>query len=104
MIRKLTKLISANLFIQTKKTPNPDFLQFLPQSHIVMGANDPVDIPDEDTAIKTSNLARKLFKVAGVKRVFYGPNYISIGKIEASNWNELKPLIFDLIQNHYESG
>lgn len=55
-------------------------MQFLPQSHIVMGANDSVDIPDEETAIKTSNLARKLFKVNGIKRVFYGPNYISVGK------------------------
>lgn len=45
-----------------------------------MGANDSVDIPDEETAIKTSNLARKLFKVNGIKRVFYGPNYISVGK------------------------
>lgn len=81
MIRKLTKIMTASLFIQTKKTPNPDFLQFLPQTHIVMGTNDSVDIPDEDTAIKTSNLARKLFKVSGVKRVFYGPNYISIGKV-----------------------
>lgn len=80
MLKNLIVKIRANLFIQTKKTPNPDFLQFLPQSHIVMGANDSVDIPDEDTAIKTSNLARKLFKVEGIKRVFYGPNYISIGK------------------------
>jgi hypothetical protein len=46
MLRKLCKNISANLFIQTKKTPNPDFLQFLPQSHTVMGANDSIDIPD----------------------------------------------------------
>lgn len=87
MLKKLIVKIQANLFIQTKKTPNPDFLQFLPQSQIVMGANDSVDIPDEDTAIKTSNLARKLFKVEGVKRVFYGPNYISIGKTDKSNWN-----------------
>jgi hypothetical protein len=63
MLRILTRNIQANLFIQTKKTPNPDFLQFLPQSQIVMGANDSVDIPDEVTAIKMSNLARKLFKV-----------------------------------------
>ena len=38
--------IYNGLFIQTKKTPNPDFLQFLPQSQIVMGTNDSVDIPD----------------------------------------------------------
>ena len=80
MLRRLITKLQAGLFIQTKKTPNPDFLQFLPQSLIVMVANDSVDIPDEETAIKTSNLARKLFKVNGIKRVFYGPNYISVGK------------------------
>lgn len=46
MLRSLTKTLLNNLFIQTKKTPNPDFLQFLPQSHVVMGASDSVDIPD----------------------------------------------------------
>lgn len=80
MLKKILTSLQASLFIQTKKTPNPDFLQFLPQSHVVMGANDSVDIPDEDTAIRTSNLARKLFRVSGIKRVFFGPNYISIGK------------------------
>lgn len=46
MLYRLIKNIKVGLFIQTKKTPNPDFLQFLPQSQIVMGANDSVDIPD----------------------------------------------------------
>lgn len=46
MLKNIVKSIQANLFIQTKKTPNPDFLQFLPQSKIVMGSNDSVDIPD----------------------------------------------------------
>jgi len=87
MLRSLTVFMRARLFIQTKKTPNPDFLQFLPQSHIIMGDNDSVDIADEETAVRTSNLARKLFKVSGIKRVFFGPNYISVGKTEKSNWN-----------------
>jgi len=81
MLKKILINLNCNLFIQTKKTPNPDFLQFLPQAQIVMGSNDSVDIPDEETAIKTSIMARKLFKIEGVKRVFYGPNYISIGKV-----------------------
>jgi hypothetical protein len=46
MLKTITRILSNGLFIQTKKTPNPDFLQFLPQSQIVMGTNDSVDIPD----------------------------------------------------------
>lgn len=87
MLKILTRTPSAALFIQTKKTPNPDFMQFLPQSKTVMGNSESVDIPNEETAIKTSNLARKLFKIEGVKRIFYGPNYISVGKAEKMGWN-----------------
>lgn len=35
---------SFNLFIQTSKTPNPNFLKFIPVSKSVMGSYDPVDI------------------------------------------------------------
>lgn len=38
----LTLRLLANLFIQTKTTPNPLFLKFIPTSHLVMGANDPI--------------------------------------------------------------
>jgi hypothetical protein len=39
-----TKKISYLLFIQTQKTPNPNFLKFIPTAKIVMGADDPIDI------------------------------------------------------------
>lgn len=42
------------LFIQTKKTPNPDFLQFLPNGKVVMGDKGTVDMPSEESAIATS--------------------------------------------------
>ena len=35
--------------------------------------------------------------------MFYGKDFISISKKESINWNDIKPLIFDLIQNHYEA-
>ena len=34
-----------------------------------------------------SPLARKLFAVDGVNRVFYGSDYISVGKKEDAEWN-----------------
>lgn len=92
------------LFIQTKKTPNPNFLKFVPTAKVVMGAQEPIDIPTPEEAYKISPLARRLFRVEGVTHVFYGKDFISISKKEEANWNEIKPLIFDLIQNHYESN
>jgi hypothetical protein len=40
----LNRRILFQLFIQTQKTPNPNFLKFVPTAKIVMGAEDPVDI------------------------------------------------------------
>jgi hypothetical protein len=100
---KLSKRVIFSLFIRTQKTPNPNFLKFIPTAKTVMGAKDPVDIPTLDDAYKISPLARRLFKVYGITHVFYGKDFISISKKEESNWNDLKPLIFDLIQEHYES-
>lgn len=100
----LNRRILFQLFIQTQKTPNPNFLKFVPTAKVVMGAEDPVDISTPEQAFQISPLARKLFRVEGVTHVFYGKDYISISKKEESNWNELKPLIFDLIQNHYETN
>ena len=62
-----------------------------------MGDGDSVDITDIEEATRISGLARKLFKVEGITRVFYGPNYISIAKAEKYDWNHMKPVIFSLI-------
>ena len=97
----LYKRILFSLFIQAHKTPNPNFLKFVPTAKIVMGAQDPIDIENETQAYKKSPLAKRLFMINGVTRVFYGKDYISISKTEQSNWNELKPEIFDVIQAHF---
>jgi hypothetical protein len=68
------------LFIQTKSTPNPNFMKFVPTGKTVMKSGT-MDI----TALKyasMSPLARKLFAIEGVTRVFYGADYISIAKTE----------------------
>lgn len=46
MLKNILVKMHANLFIQTKKTPNPNFIQFLPQSQLVMGKSDSIDITD----------------------------------------------------------
>lgn len=37
-----------------------------------------------------SPLARKLFNIDGVKRVFYGKDYISVAKGDEGDWNVKK--------------
>lgn len=49
-------------------------------------------------------MAKKLFAVDGIARVFFGKDYISIGKIDDVEWGALKPLVFEKIENFYDSG
>lgn len=43
-----------------------------------------------------SPLARKLFAIDGVKRVFYGPDYISVAKKEELEWSVIFLIILTL--------
>ena len=79
---QLITKFTYNLFIHAQKTPNPHFLKFVPTSKVVMGAQDPIDIISLEEAYNISPLARRLFKVQGITRVFYGKDFISISKKE----------------------
>ena len=51
-----------------------------------------------------SPMARKLFGVDGVNRVFYGKDFISITKEEDIDWAVLKPEILGVISDNYAKG
>lgn len=73
------------IFIQTKQTPNPDFLKFIANGQVFMETGTMDFVAARYTHV--SPLARKLFAIDGVKRVFYGPDYISIAKKEEFEWS-----------------
>lgn len=54
MFRKIMTINAMQLFIQTTKTPNPNFLKFLPNGKVVMGDKGTVDMPSEEAAIQVS--------------------------------------------------
>jgi hypothetical protein len=87
--------LARGLFISTKTTPNPNFLKFLPNKPI-MGGEGTMDFPSIRYT-HVSPMARELFKIPGVNRVFYGPDYVSISKEEKTDWAIIKPAVFDVI-------
>ncbi len=89
------------MFIQTEATPNPASLKFLP-GRVVMekGTADFSSVEETDNSL----LSQNLFKIKGVKRVFFGSDFISITKSDKLDWQVLKPSILGIISNHYESG
>jgi Fe-S cluster biogenesis protein NfuA len=89
------------MFIQTESTPNPATLKFLPGRE-VMGEAGVADFPDRESALR-SPLARALFDIPEVSRVFFGSNFISITKADG-DWRNLKAPILGAIMDHFTRG
>jgi NFU1 iron-sulfur cluster scaffold homolog, mitochondrial len=51
-----------------------------------------------------SPLARRLFQIEGIVRVFYGKDYISVTKKEDLDWNVVKPEVLEVITDHYSKN
>lgn len=92
------------MFIQTQDTPNPQSLKFLP-GKVVLEEGGTLDFPSISSAY-CSPLAKLLFRVEGVRAVFFGPDFITITKVddESIEWKVLKPEIFATIMDFFASG
>ena len=89
------------MFIQTESTPNPATLKFLPgQTVLELGT---ADFPNAEAGAK-SPLAHRIFAVSGVTGVFFGTDFVTVTKAEASEWDHIKPAILGAIMEHYQSG
>ena len=51
-----------------------------------------------------SPLARQLFQIDGVTRVFFGNDFISVTKELDLDWSVVKPEILSVITEHYTRG
>ncbi|KAM4675576.1 NFU1 iron-sulfur cluster scaffold homolog, mitochondrial [Discoglossus pictus] len=90
------------MFIQTQETPNPNSVKFIPGRAVLDGRT--MDFPTPATAY-CSPLARHLFRVEGVKSVFFGPDFITVTKnSEEMDWNLMKPDIYATIMDFFSSG
>ena len=89
------------MFIQTEATPNPEVLKFLPGKAVLGEGTRDFRSPEEAAA---SPLAAELFEVTGVTRVFYGPDFITVGKHASVDWPLLKAPILAAIMDHFTSG
>uniref|UniRef100_A0A8C5U879 NFU1 iron-sulfur cluster scaffold homolog, mitochondrial n=1 Tax=Malurus cyaneus samueli TaxID=2593467 RepID=A0A8C5U879_9PASS len=90
------------MFIQTQDTPNPNSLKFIPGREVLESRTMEFATP---AAAHCSPLARQLFRIEGVKSVFFGPDFITITKeSEDLDWNLLKPDIYATIMDFFASG
>lgn len=90
-----------NMFIQTQSTPNPLSLMFYPGKPVMeVGSS---DFPNARSAMNAP-LAKALYGIDGVTRVFFGSDFVTVTKSEDASWDFLKPEIFAAIMDFYSSG
>ena len=89
------------MFIQTETTPNPATLKFLP-GRIVL--EEGVREFAEPEAGAASPLAEALFRITGVRRVFFARDFLTVTKHEAVDWDHVKAPILAAIMDHFTSG
>ncbi|KAF2712134.1 HIRA-interacting protein 5 [Pleomassaria siparia CBS 279.74] len=97
------------MFIQTESTPNPDALKFNPNTRVL-----PESIASpflEYTSPRStlapphpSPLAASLMNIDGVTSIFFGVDYITVTKDNATPWAHVKPEVFAIIQETMASG
>ncbi|XP_077999286.1 NFU1 iron-sulfur cluster scaffold homolog, mitochondrial-like [Glandiceps talaboti] len=93
---------ARSMFIQTQDTPNPNSLKFVPGVPVLESGT--MDFPGARTA-HGSPLARQLFRIDGIRGVFFGKDFITITRTDDDvEWQLLKPEIFATIMDFFASG
>ena len=89
------------MFIQTEATPNPEVLKFMPGREVL--GSGMREFRDADEAV-VSPLAKALFDLGGVEKVYFGPDFLTVGKTADREWPHLKAPILAAIMDHYTAG
>lgn len=89
------------MFIETEDTPNPATLKFLPGRTVMAAGTADFAGPD---AAGSSPLARAMFGLPEVTRVFLGADFITVTKTHDADWSLLKPQVLGVIMDHFLSG
>lgn len=93
----------SQVLILTEPTPNPDALKFAPETPLTSGATHAFERTAFDPA--ASPLARRLFALQGVARVFIAPDFVTVTRAtDAPPWSRLRYEALEVIAEHVASG
>lgn len=91
------------MFVLTEQTPNPNALKFIPDGLLTRGGTHAFE--REGFAPARSALAAALFGLAGVARVFFAPEFVTITRAaDAPPWAVLRYQVIRVIADHMASG
>ena len=87
--------------IQAERTPNPDSLKFTALDGGFFH-DDVVAISSKDEADRHP-LAQQLFSIAGVADVFITPDFVTVSKDPATEWEDLQADVETTLSDYLDS-
>src|SRR5687767_14276455 len=87
--------------IYTEMTPNPETMKFVANKLLYPGKS--IDFPDVESA-KASPLAVELFGFPFIKSVFIASNFVTLTKINDTDWQDVIPTIRQFLKEYLEEG
>jgi len=97
-----TQTRSHNVHIYLESNPNPNSLKFV-VNFMLLSEGESHDFPDVESA-EHAPLAKDLFALDHVERVFYMSNFVTVTKNEQVDWAEIQEPIKQHIKQHLEAG
>jgi Fe-S cluster biogenesis protein NfuA len=88
------------MFVQTQITPNPNSLKFVPGKKVSNSGSFEITNKDEIN----NDLVRNILSINGVTGIFLGEDFLSVNKVENTNWEDVKHIIISLINEFYSDG
>ena len=89
------------MLILHEPTPNPNTLKFLPGRPVLETGTRDYETAEAATG---SPLARSLFELPSVERVFLAGDFLSVTKSDDMDWEHLRALVLPAIMDHFMSG
>jgi Fe-S cluster biogenesis protein NfuA len=92
-----------SLFVRTHETPNERCLKFVPGQPVLQGlGSETRDFQSPQQAL-ASPLAEDLFKISGVRGVFFSKDFVTVTISDATDWPLVKPEVFSVIMEFFAS-
>ena len=81
-------------------TPNPNALKYVLNEVILTDGYQEFSIEEKLVA---DNMAKEIFEIQGISKVFYKQNYITVIKDDSIQWEEIENPIKEIINAHIEN-
>ena len=88
------------MFVQTQNTPNPNSLKFIPGKKVSTSGS--FEISDKEKV--NNELVRNILSINGVTSIFLEEDFLSVNKLEKSEWEDIKHIVISFINEFYANG